>query len=101
MEFNAAFTLLKKFTVGIPNSLSESETIDDQDVVAVANYLGVELPTVSLLERIEILETELFAQNKFLTANLKDNDIEQSELYSRSQFVREVILNNRARRGAK
>jgi hypothetical protein len=105
MEFDPAFTLLKKFTVGIESSVSGSDTINNQDIAAVAEYLGVELPAISISECIRIIETELLAQNKFLTMNLRNinieqselYEIEQSELYEKSRFVREVILNNRSR----
>lgn len=97
MVFDPAFTLLKKFTVGIDGSISGSGTINNQDIAAVAQYLGVELPAISIPECIRILETELLAQNQFLTMNLKNIYIEQSELYEKSRFVRDVIANNRSR----
>ena len=97
MEFDPAFTLLRKFTVGIESSVSGSDTINNHDIAAVAEYLGVELPAISISECIRIVETELLAQNQFLTINLKNIDIEQSELYEKSRFVREVISNNRSR----
>jgi hypothetical protein len=97
MEFDPAFTLLRKFTVGIESSVSGSDTINNHDIAAVAEYLGVELPAISASECIRIIETELLAQNQFLTINLKNIDIEQSELYEKSRFVREVISNNRSR----
>jgi hypothetical protein len=97
MEFDPAFTLLRKFAVGIESSVSGSDTINNQDIAAVAKYLGVELPAISISECIRIVESELLAQNHFLTMNLKNIDVEQSEFYEKSQFVREVILNNRSR----
>ena len=97
MEFDPAFILLKKFTVGIESSESGSDTINNQDIAAVAEYLGVELPAISISECIRILETELVAQNQFLTMNLKNIDTEKSELYKKSRFIREVISNNRSR----
>lgn len=97
MEFDPAFTLLRKFTVGIESSVSGSGTINNQDIAPVAKYLGVELPAISISECIRILETELLAQNQFLTMNLKNINIEQSELYEKSRFVREAVLNNRYR----
>ena len=97
MEFDPAFTLLRKFAVGIESSVSGSDTINNQYIAAVAKYLGVELPAISISECIRIVESELLAQNQFLTINLKNIDIEQSELYEKSRFVREVISNNRSR----
>ena len=97
MELDPAFTLLRKFTVGIESSVSGSDPINNQDIVAVAKYLGVELPAISMSECVRIIETELLAQNKFLTMNLRNINIEQSELYEQSRFVKEVILNNRSR----
>jgi hypothetical protein len=95
MEFDPAFALLKKFTVGIPSSLSESDTINAEDVAAAAKYLGIELREIPLSGQIGVIEIELLAQNKFLTTNLQNTEVEQSEFYRKSQFVREVISNNR------
>ncbi len=95
MEYDPGLALLKKFTVGIPASLSGSDAVNSEDVAAAAKYLGIELPEISLLERIKVVEIELLAQNKFLTTNLHNTEAEQSEFYRKSQFVREVLLNNR------
>jgi hypothetical protein len=69
MEFDPAFTLLRKFTVGIESSVSGSDAINNQDIAAVAKYLGIELPAIAISECIRFLETELLAQNQFLTTS--------------------------------
>lgn len=98
MEYDPAFALLKKFTVGIPGSLSGSDTINNEDIAAAAKYLGIELHEMPISEQIGVVEIELLAQNRFLTTNLQNTEVEQSEFYRKSQFVREVILNNRTPR---
>ncbi|MGP0060515.1 MAG: hypothetical protein ACLPID_14615 [Beijerinckiaceae bacterium] len=98
MEFSPAFTLLGKFTTDIPESDSESHTINENDIVNVAEYLGLKLPEKSLQERIEIIQNELLNQNKVLTENISIVDVDKAEIYKKSRFVREIVLNNRARK---
>jgi len=97
MDFDPAFALLKNFTIGVPRP----KNINEQEVAKVAKYLGLELPPVSLEQQIKTIETELFNQNGFLTNNLTRPDVENSEIYVRSQFIREIIANNRSRRGSR
>ncbi|MEJ0049957.1 MAG: hypothetical protein WDN02_01850 [Methylovirgula sp.] len=93
MEFSAAFHLLENFTVGIARPSPES--ISDTDIEAAAAYLGTDVSSLAGIERIERIEVELQEQNRFLTAHLRDDDIEQSNFYRRSLFVREIVANNR------
>ncbi len=97
MEFDPAFALLKKFTLALPSSESGSDTIYDQELAAVVKYLGIPMPEGSFSECVRVIESELINQNKFLTANLEKDDVEQTELYEKSQFIREVVANNRER----
>jgi hypothetical protein len=92
MEFDPSFPLLKKFTIDRRDLVSGSDAITEQDVISVAEYLGIELPaTTSLLGRINILKSELSSQNQFLTLHLHGADIDISDLYHRSGFVRCLI----------
>lgn len=93
MAFSPAFHLLKNFTAGVPRLAPEN--ISDSDVEAAAKYLGVDVTSLVGIERVERIETELQEQNRFLTAHLRDDDIDKSGLYRRSPFVREIVANNR------
>ncbi len=90
MEFDPTFALLKKFTVGLPPTPKSMD-----DVVAVAKYLGVKLVSSSLDVQIEILTDEVTLQNRFLSHQLASDSIFDSDEYSRSMFIREVVTNNR------
>ncbi len=94
MEFSGAFHLLKNFTVGIPRP--SPKDISDTDIAAAAAYLGIDVSSLVAVERIERIEAELQEQNLFLTAHLRDADIERSNFYRQSLFVREIVANNRA-----
>jgi len=94
MEFSPAFALLQKFTAGLPEASTISD-ITQEDVSQAAMYLGIELPFASLDDQKRIVQKELLNQNKFLTSNLHKPDVDQHEVYSRSLFVREIVLNNR------
>lgn len=98
MEFSPSFALLQKFTVGLPEAVTRSSGVAQGDVAMAAAYLGIDLPFASLDEQIRIVEKELLNQNKFLTSNLHKPDVDQHEVYSRSLFVREMVLNNRSRK---
>ena len=93
MEFSAAFSLLRNFTVGLPMT-----PVSEGDVVAVSNYLGVDLPEVSLQDRITILSKELSAQNRFLSTKLESESIFDTDEYRKSGFIKEVVANNRINR---
>ncbi len=97
MEFSAAFATLKKFTVGLSPPLPDEEAITTSDINMAAEYLGIDLSGVPSHEHIRSIENELSYQDEFLTDHLSDSDIEKSELYGRSQFVREIVINNRTR----
>lgn len=96
MAFSSAFHLLKNFTAGILKP--SPEAISDNDIESAAAYLGMDVSSVDGLLRIERIEAELQEQNRFLTAHLKDDNIDESGLFKRSTFVREVVANNRARK---
>ena len=90
MEFSSAFPLLGKFNTELWTT-SKSEA----DVLAVSEYLGVDLPDVNLNEKIFLLSRELDKQNGFLSVELSSDMIFQSEQYKKSMFIREIVKNNR------
>ncbi|WP_158810107.1 hypothetical protein [Beijerinckia sp. L45] len=90
MEFSPAFYLLTKFSIGL-RDYPKSE----DDVVAVAAYLGLGFSDVALEDKIKLLAEELQTQNGFLSTELSSETISQSPEYQRSMFVREVVANNR------
>ena len=93
MDFSPAFALLTKFSIGLPSTPKSED-----DVLTVSKYLGVELPQVSLDDRISILTTELSIQNGFLSTTLESDAIYDSNEYRRSMFIKEVVANNRINR---
>ena len=90
MQFSPAFTLLPKFSVGLKTTHK-----DKDDVLAVSEYLGIDLPDVSHDDKITILAKELQSQNGFLSHALISEEIYNSDEYRRSMFVREIVANNR------
>ncbi len=95
MEFDPSFALLKKFTPGLPENVSQRQTITVDEVIAVAIYLGVKPPSLSLEEQKTFLERELIKQNAFLNDNLQRSDVDRCAEYLLSGFIREVVMNNR------
>ena len=96
MTFSPAFALLPRFTSGL-----QSGAVSGSDVAMVSDYLGVSVEGVSLQGSVEVLNNELLRQNRFLSLELASDSISDSNEYSRSLFIREVVANNRARRSAK
>lgn len=89
-KFSPAFEPLIKFTKGLP----KVPTSED-DIVAVANYLGVDVPDATLDDGIKLLSDELSFQNGFLSTELSSDAIYNTQLYRRSKFIREIVANNR------
>jgi hypothetical protein len=94
MKLSPAFQLLGKFTQGIPaRQIYGAPT--QEDILAVSEYLGVSVAEYDPSSAVEKLTSELTEQNRFLTANLYSDEIESSDLYRRSLFIREIVKNNR------
>ena len=90
MQFSPAFPLLAKFNFGL-----KTDYKDENDVLAVSEYLGIGLPDVSLDNKIAILAEELDSQNAFLSKHLISDSIYNTIEYSKSKFVQEIVANNR------
>lgn len=90
MDFSPEFELLLKFSIGLATTPA-----NEDDVIKVARYLGVDLPDTSLEDHIKILQDELVKQNSFLKNGLESDSVYDSEEYRRSIFVREIVANNR------
>jgi hypothetical protein len=92
MQFPPVFQLLKKFTPGLEN---RSVAVTREEMDAVAKYLGVTLSAGDHEEAYLQLQNELSDQNRFLTAKLSCDDIIHCELFRRSQFIQDIVVNNR------
>ena len=92
MTFDPAFSLLQKFTAGLPQP-----SISEEDVFAASAYLGVVLPKTNHADHIKVLEQALLHQNGFLSYEISSPAIFDSDEYRQSKFVREVVANNRRR----
>lgn len=95
MAFSPVFHLLKKFTVDLSGHAPEAENASERDIDVAGAYSGIDTSAMPSNERMEAIRIELREQNRFLTAHLRDDDIEKSNFYRRSLFVREVVANNR------
>ena len=90
MEFSPAFALLQKFTIGRPPTPK-----NEDDILTVARYLGVDFAGSKMDDRETLLSNELANQNRFLSAELSSYSIFDSDEYRKSMFVKEVVTNNR------
>jgi hypothetical protein len=94
MTLSPAFRLLGKFTEGIAaERIFGSPTW--QEVHMVSEYLGVDISGSDIVSATEKLSAALTEQNRFLTAYLSSDEIENCDLYHRSSFIREIVINNR------
>jgi len=95
MNFDPAFNLLVKFAPNVTNYGISVDRIEDADLRIVSTYLGVDIRGLERNDCCRIIEDELMRQNEFLNYNLEAPDVTESDIYKRSNFVREVIKNNR------
>lgn len=65
--------------------------ISDSEMVAIAEFLGVNISDIATERRFSVLKDELDDQNRFLTKDIYSKNIKKKKLYIRSGYVQEVV----------
>ena len=97
MSFSSAFDLLAELGQNEDGDIPFTDNISAIDIADMAAYLGIVLHSISRSEQISLLRNELNTQNKFLTKNIHTEEVTVSEMYLKSRFIQEIVINNRRR----